>query len=199
MHPQFSAGALPQGRGPLVNGLDTCNIRTVMASAARSGVVLLSLHYASLWRRAAAWLIDAPLRLGVGLGLVFLPMRALVFNTAQRYGSTEPNYLWSVMSSGEKGEVAALWFVAAVIAPWLYTALQEASPAKATLGKKLMRIQVTDLKGNRVSFGRASGRFFGRLIPTFGIGYIMAAFTRRKQALHDLVSRCLVVKIPSDA
>jgi uncharacterized RDD family membrane protein YckC len=152
-------------------------------------------QYPALWRRAAAWLVDTPLRLAIGLGLVWMPMRSLVLDTAQRYGSKEPNYLWSVMSPQEKGVVDLLFLVAAVIASWMYTALQEASNSRATLGKRLMRIQVTDLKGERISFGRASGRFFGRLIPTVGIGYLMAAFTRRKQALHDLVSGCVVVEV----
>lgn len=87
-----------------------------------------------------------------------------------------------------------LWLFAAVIIPWLYTALQECSIAQATLGKRLLRIQVTDLEGRRISFGRASGRFFGRLSPSFGIGYCLVLFTRRKQALHDLIASCLVVR-----
>jgi uncharacterized RDD family membrane protein YckC len=170
-----------------------------MSSVADGKGALFTGYYSGFWRRLAALLVDAPLRFAIGLGLVFLPMRFLVLSTASRYGSTEPNYLWSVMSSRERGVVIALWLFAAVIVPWLYTAMQEASTAKATLGKRLMRIQVTDLKGERISFGRASGRFFGRLLPTFGIGYLMAAFTRRKQALHDLVAGCVLVKIPNEA
>jgi hypothetical protein len=65
---------------------------------------------------------------------------------------------------------------------------------KGTFGKRLVGIQVTDLEGKPVSFGRASGRFFGRLIPTLGIGYCTILFTRRKQALHDLISRCVVIR-----
>jgi uncharacterized RDD family membrane protein YckC len=79
---------------------------------------------------------------------------------------------------------------------WLYSALQESSETQATFGKKMMGIVVTDLDGNRISFGRATGRHFAK-IPSacvLLIGYIMAAFTERKQALHDMMAGTLVVK-----
>jgi uncharacterized RDD family membrane protein YckC len=98
----------------------------------------------------------------------------------------------------DKSIVYVLWLLAAVIVPWLYTALQECSTPQATFGKRVLRVQVTDLDGRRISFGRASGRFFARLIPTFGLGYCMALLTRRRQALNDVVARCLVVRAPSD-
>src|SRR5438876_952092 len=83
----------------------------------------------------------------------------------RKYGSTDPSYLWNVMSSADKGTISVLWFFAAVIFPWMYTALQECSTSQATFGKRLLNIQVTDLEGRRISFARASGRFFGSLIP----------------------------------
>jgi len=131
-----------------------------------------ALEYPSFHIRFAAFCIDAPLRFA--------------------------RYLWSVIPFLDKAIVYVLWLLAAVIVPWLFTALQECSTPQATFGKRLLRVQVTDLDGRRISFGRASGRFFGRLIPTFGLGYLMALFTRRKQALHDLIAQCLVVRVPSD-
>ncbi|MBC6423285.1 MAG: RDD family protein [Hormoscilla sp. SP5CHS1] len=61
-----------------------------------------------------------------------------------------------------------------------------------------MRIAVTNLKGDRISFGRANGRFWGKTISviTIFIGFIMAGKTKKKQALHDKMARCLVVKKP---
>jgi len=72
----------------------------------------------------------------------------------------------------------------------------ESSVWQATLGKKTLGLRVTDLQGNRISFGRASGRFFGRIISglTLFIGYIMAGFTEKKQALHDIIASCLVIR-----
>jgi uncharacterized RDD family membrane protein YckC len=57
-------------------------------------------------------------------------------------------------------------------------------------------LRVTDLQGNRVSFGRATARFFARIISSFTllIGYIMAGFTEKKQALHDIIASCLVIR-----
>lgn len=84
------------------------------------------------------------------------------------------------------------------VVPWLYSALQESSPAQATLGKRAMGIKVTDLYGNRISFMRATGRHFGKLLSlaTLFIGYLMQQFTSRRQALHDIMAGCLVVVDP---
>lgn len=78
---------------------------------------------------------------------------------------------------------------------WLYHAFMESSARQATLGKMAMGIVVTDLHGQQVSFGRASGRFFGMYLSAFLllIGFIMVAFTKRKQGLHDILAGCLVV------
>ena len=79
---------------------------------------------------------------------------------------------------------------------WLYFAIMESSNKQATLGKMAMGIKVTDLNGNRISMTRASGRYYGKIISSciMGIGYIMAGVTEKKQALHDVISDCLVVK-----
>ncbi len=76
------------------------------------------------------------------------------------------------------------------------TRLWKAPAWQGTVGKKILGLRVTDLNGNRVSFGRASGRFFGKIVSGFTlmIGYIMAGFTEKKQALHDMIAGCLVVK-----
>ena len=83
-------------------------------------------------------------------------------------------------------------------AVWLYFALMESSSKQATLGKMMIGVIVTDTDGNRISFGRASGRYFGKYVSmiTLMIGFIMAAFTKRKQALHDMMAGCLVIRRP---
>lgn len=82
------------------------------------------------------------------------------------------------------------------IGSWLYFALMESSYRQATLGKMAMGIVVTDMHGDRISFLRATGRYFGKIISgmIFYIGYIMAAFTDRKQALHDMMANTLVLR-----
>jgi uncharacterized RDD family membrane protein YckC len=79
---------------------------------------------------------------------------------------------------------------------WLYYALLESSTWQATLGKKALGLEVTDVEGRRISFGRASGRFFAKIISALilFIGFIMAGFTEKKQALHDIIAGTLVIR-----
>ncbi len=81
---------------------------------------------------------------------------------------------------------------------WMYYAAFEASAWQATPGKRVMKLYVTDLSGHPVTFGRASVRYFGRKISelTFLLGYLLAGLTERKQALHDLIAGCLVLRRP---
>jgi len=85
---------------------------------------------------------------------------------------------------------------AGIAIAWLYFALMESSRRQATLGKRTMGVAVTDLDGERLSFWRASARHFAKFISiaTLFIGFVLAAFTARKQALHDLLARSLVVR-----
>jgi uncharacterized RDD family membrane protein YckC len=77
----------------------------------------------------------------------------------------------------------------------------ESSPLQATIGKRYLGLIVTDLAGNRISFWRATARHFGKVVSvlTFGIGFLMAAFTAKKQALQDIVAKCLVLRGPRPA
>ncbi len=77
---------------------------------------------------------------------------------------------------------------------WLYSAAMESSARQATLGKMVFGMKVTDLQGQRISFGRATGRHFAKLLSglILGIGFIMAGFTEKKQALHDMLANTLV-------
>ena len=88
------------------------------------------------------------------------------------------------------------WLVFLIL-QWLYFAGMESSARQATFGKSVMSLRVTNYDGQRISFGHATGRFFAKvvsgLIP-FAIGYIMAGFTAKKQALHDLIAGTLVLK-----
>jgi len=82
-----------------------------------------------------------------------------------------------------------------IIVGWLYFALQECSAQQATLGKRALGIKVTDANGLRIGFGRATGRFFGKILSglIFAIGFMLAGWTERKQALHDMLAGTLVV------
>jgi uncharacterized RDD family membrane protein YckC len=80
---------------------------------------------------------------------------------------------------------------------WLYHALMESSGWQGTIGKRALRVVVTDMTGGRVNFAKATGRYFSRFVTNLiplGIGYAFAGFTQRKQAVHDLISNCLVLR-----
>jgi len=92
--------------------------------------------------------------------------------------------------------VFGLLFLLTILVYWLYYAYQESGIHQATFGKRAMSIKVTDLNGNRISFAKASGRFFGKILSRMimWIGFIMAAFTEKKQALHDIIAETLVIE-----
>jgi uncharacterized RDD family membrane protein YckC len=106
------------------------------------------------------------------------------------------------ISAGGRGDTGVLvtaqtlGFLAGAIITWLYQAFLESSSRQATLGKQAMGIVVTDLNGDRISFGKATVRSFSKYLSAIIllIGYIMAAFTEKKQALHDIIAGTLVVK-----
>ena len=79
---------------------------------------------------------------------------------------------------------------------WIYEAGMESSSKQATLGKMALGLKVTDEQGRRISFARATARYFSKIISgmILWIGYIMAGFTARKQALHDVIAGTLVTR-----
>ncbi len=139
-----------------------------------------TLGYAGFWRRAVAFVIDSLILMVVGFPLGLIPAAAVITDD-------DPATL-----IGKLGAAVA----ARSVLSWLYFALMESSGWQATLGKRLIGIRVTDSTGARIRFGRASGRFFGKLLSgaLFCLGFMMAAFTARRQALHDLLAGTLVVR-----
>lgn len=95
------------------------------------------------------------------------------------------------VSSDKISSIIVGWFT---IAGWLYYAMQESSDKQATIGKQLFSLKVTDLNGKKISFKRASGRFFGKYVCvlTYGIGFLMILFTKRRQGLHDMMAKTMV-------
>ncbi len=87
--------------------------------------------------------------------------------------------------------MALLYYLAA----GLYYSLMESSGQQATVGKMALGIKVVDRNGQRLSFAHALGRWFAAALSYLSlyIGFLMAAFTRDKQALHDLVAGTQVV------
>jgi uncharacterized RDD family membrane protein YckC len=151
--------------------------------------------YAGFWMRFLAWVIDTIL-LGIVSVIIMIPFLGVMGVTAFT-SAGEGDY-----ESGSPGLMIALFstYLFAIIAiaavGWLYFALMESSAKGGTLGKLALGLRVTDLNGNKISFGRATGRYFGKIVSgaILYIGYIMAGFTQQKQALHDIMAGCLVVR-----
>jgi uncharacterized RDD family membrane protein YckC len=91
-------------------------------------------------------------------------------------------------------QVIIAFLVLVILVPWLYFAYLESSKNQATLGKMALRSAVTDLHGNRITFSRASLRFFAKILSliVFFVGFIIIAFTRYKQGLHDMIAGTFV-------
>jgi uncharacterized RDD family membrane protein YckC len=134
---------------------------------------------ASFWRRLGAYLSDLVL-LGLVNSLVTTATLGPIPETADPFN---PN-------------LAELWPYYAVNATvaWLYFAGLESSKLQATLGKRLLSLTVTDDRGERVSFLRATGRHFGKILSTLplGLGFLMIFTTEDNQALHDRLASCLI-------
>ena len=153
--------------------------------------------YAGFWLRFVAYLIDTFIVGAVSMALLiplfFMMGGAALLARLPRDGG-EP--FEPAVFAGFFSTIAVLIAVGVVV-KWLYFAYLESGEKQGTWGKQAIGVYVTDLSGNRVTFGQASGRFFAKiisgLIPLW-IGYIMAGFTQRKQALHDMIASCLVLR-----
>jgi uncharacterized RDD family membrane protein YckC len=156
------------------------SVRGIPATSEQLGI-RGQVAYAGFWLRVVAYLIDS-LLLGVVLGIVVLvPLMA-------RAGLPADNP-W-VLFTGSSRQILAINLLM-TMGGWLYWAGLESSAWQATLGKRALGLQVTDLAGRRISLIRASGRHFGKIII---VGCILAVFTPKKQALHDILAGCLVLR-----
>lgn len=83
-----------------------------------------------------------------------------------------------------------------IVVAWLYYSLMESGSWQATLGKKALNIIVTDESGGKISFGHATGRYFGKYVSIviLFIGYLMMLWDDKNQTLHDKMAGTLVVK-----
>jgi len=137
------------------------------------------MEYAGFWRRLVAYLIDY-LIIGAGAFAV--------------------GFLIGIVAGVAGADVNGGWLVAIYVITiagyYLYYAFMESSANQATVGKIALGLKVTDEVGNRISFGRALGRTVAKILSALILfmGFVMAGFTDRKQALHDKIAHTLVVK-----
>jgi uncharacterized RDD family membrane protein YckC len=159
-------------------------------------VVSRGFTYAGFWLRVVASLIDGVI-VTFAMGILLVPlffltgMEANINRMAQRNGQPDPAIIFGFIG------MILVFAVVSILIQWLYHAYLESGEKQATWGKQALGLYVTDLTGNHVTFGRASGRFFAKMVTgmiPLGIGYVMAGFTERKQDLHDMIASCLVLR-----
>jgi len=127
--------------------------------------------YAGFWWRVLAWLLDT----------IIATTMVVVIDLAR-----------------DTATLSLIGQIIGIVGTVLYFTCFEASALRATPGKMLCAIKVVDERGERISFGRSLGRYLGKIISALilGIGFMMAGWTRQKQALHDIMTGCLVIRVP---
>ena len=133
--------------------------------------------YGGFWVRFVAYLIDAII-IGIASTIIRLAV-SLVLGTGL-----------SILTGGGSIVILVISTLISFVAGWLYHAVMESSDKQATFGKQAMGLIVMDTNGYRISFGRA--KILSGVI--LYIGFVMIAFTDRKQGLHDMIADTLVVK-----
>ena len=155
--------------------------KPIMVQKIKEGVAVAGdMDYAGFWLRFGAWFIDYII-LGIGSMIVYLPltiMGALSFDNPAVF------VIFQIISTILNFVLPAayeLWFV---------------GKYAATPGKMACKIKVVTADSGKVSFARATGRHFAKIISwlVFGIGFIMAGFDDQKRALHDRICDTRVIK-----
>jgi uncharacterized RDD family membrane protein YckC len=146
-------------------------------------------HYAGFWIRVAALFIDYLVTL--------VPCMLVRFAMFTPDYSDEPTHFTSDFERA--GFLIGLGLGTTIINSllcWIYFAILESSIWQGSVGKKVLGLRVTDMNGQRISFGHATGRYFSKIVSglIFGIGFLMVGWTERKQGLHDMMAGTLVVK-----
>ena len=136
-------------------------------------------EYAGFWKRFAAYFIDL---------VVLLPIIIVTSSRLIYYLTLEPpdkNIDILIITN----------FLISLLASWIYHSALESSKYQGSFGKVSLGIIVTDLNGDRISFYRATGRHFGKILSKLicYLGILMIAFTEKKQGLHDIMSKCIVI------
>jgi uncharacterized RDD family membrane protein YckC len=134
---------------------------------------------AGFWDRAIATIIDLTLLTAVVAFLLVPTAAGLTFMMARSPYADDVDFV---------GRVAGwLTYVQVVVLGWPYSSLLESSSWQATVGKRVLGLRVTDEAGNRVTLGAANRRYAAKLVSgaILGVGFLMAAFSERHQALHD--------------
>jgi uncharacterized RDD family membrane protein YckC len=171
--------------------LQPASVQPGYAAPSPAYVAAAASPYGGFWMRFLAYLID---RIIVGIAaapflIVLLPTIGRIVREAQDQ-EPSPQLVFSIVAG------ISTYLICVFIGYWLYESLLTASAWQGTIGKRILRLKVTDEQGNRISFGRSTGRFFAKILShlVMYIGLIMVAFADKKRGLHDMIAGTLVMK-----
>ncbi len=147
-----------------------------------------TIEYAGFWLRVWAGLINVCLEAA----------GALVLTLAIDFALRRSGRLLGISPFVSKVATGMAFIVILAVGSWLYCAFAESSSCRATVGKRLLGLQVVTSEGDKISFGQATVRHLMKFLSLFclTIGFMMSAWTKRRQALHDMPCDCLVIRVP---
>ena len=148
--------------------------------------------YAGFWLRVGATAID-----GIILIIVDVLIGLILYGTALHCGIVEQHiYQNGEWTTGSVQQCTTSNGLLSFAYYWLYFTLLESSKWQATIGKKLLKLKVTDEAGAPIGFGKASVRYWSKILSgvILFIGFVMVGFTEKKQGLHDKIAKTLVVR-----
>ncbi len=139
-------------------------------------------RYGGFWWRVLAYIIDGIILSIIG-GIIGLIIGGIVGFSAGA-------------DTGAIAVAQGIAFVVLLVLQWLYFAISESSSWRGTIGKRACGLIVVDEQGQRISFGRATGRYFAKFVSALilSIGFLMAGWNHKKRALHDMIAGTLVLK-----
>ena len=142
--------------------------------------------YAGFWMRFLAYIVD--------MMVAVLFMVALWIPLALSVGIST-DFQKQIISMNAIAAPFLIFWITMMFFPWLYFTIFESSSWQGTPGKRIAGLLVTDNKGARIGFGQANIRYWSKILSGFMmIGYLMAAFTEKKQGLHDIIAGTLVLR-----
>jgi uncharacterized RDD family membrane protein YckC len=155
-----------------------------------------SIEYAGFWLRFVAYIIDSIIISFLEF-LIVLPflglfgIKILELSTIRELENADYELLIPIIASTIIGLGSTVLLIT-----WFYYALLQSGARQATVGKMALGLKVTDVNGDRLTFARASLRYFSKILSSLFmmLGYIMAGFTEKKQALHDMIANTYVVR-----
>jgi uncharacterized RDD family membrane protein YckC len=155
----------------------------------------MNTNYAGFWLRLVAFIIDAII-IGCARAFIIVPILATMgFGISQNIPNTDDPGETMAFAAGIMAMMGVVSLISFFITV-LYYSIMESSNLQASVGKLALGLVVLDEGGQKLDFTKALVRNLCKVISwvIFGIGFIMAGFTDKKQGLHDIIAKTLVVK-----